>query len=95
MIGELYFRAAVERVLREALKALGIRHGVVERRLVQRKDRLHKVIREVHACGLHILLKLIENRNLLAGGQVCRLHAALIGRGDVRDEHGNVSGWLR
>ena len=95
MIGELYFRAAVEYVLCKACKALGIRHGVVERRLVQRKDRLHKVVREVHACGLHILLKLIENRNLLAGGQVCRLHAALIGRGDVRDEHGNVSGWLR
>ena len=95
MIGEPDLRAAVECVLREARKPLGVGHGVVERRLVQRKNRLHKVVREVHACGLHVLLQLVEDRDLLAGGQVCRLHAALIGRGDVRDEHGNVSGWLR
>ena len=95
MVGEPDLRAAVECGLREARKALGVGHGVVERRLVQRKNRLHKVVCKVHACGLHVLLQLVEDRDLLAGGQVCRLHAALIGRGDVRDEHGNVSGWLR
>ena len=95
VIGEPDLCAAVECVLCEARKPLGVGHGVVERRLVQRKNRLHKVVREVHACGLHVLLQLVEDRDLLAGGQVCRLHAALIGRGDIGDEHGDVPGRLR
>ena len=95
VIGEPDFRAAVEGVLREAREPLGVGHGVVKRRLVQRDNGLHEVVREVHACGLHVLLKLIENRNLLAGGQVCRLHAALISRCDVGDKNGNIPGGLR
>ena len=91
MVGEPDLRAAVECGLREARKALGVGHGVVERRLVQLDQGLHKVVREVHACGLHVLLQLVEDRDLLAGGQVCRLHAALIGGGDVGDENGDVA----
>ena len=92
VVGEPDFRAAVERGLREARKALGVGHGVVERRLVQRQNQgLHKVVREVDAGSLHILLQLVEDRDLLAGGEVSRLHAALIGGGDVGDENGDVT----
>ena len=91
MVGELDLRAAVECGLREARKALGVGHGVVERRLVQLDQGLHEVVREVDAGSLHILLQLVEDRDLLAGGQVGRLHPALVGGGDVGDENGDVA----
>ena len=91
MVGEPDLRAAVERGLREARKALGVGHGVVERRFVQLDQGLHKVVREVDAGSLHILLQLVEDRDLLAGGEVSRLHPALIGGGDVGDENGDVT----
>ena len=91
MVGEPDLRAAVERGLREARKALGVGHGVVKRRLVQLDQGLHKVVREVDAGSLHILLQLVEDRDLLAGGEVSRLHPALIGGGDVGDENGDVT----
>ena len=95
MVGEPDLRAAVECGLREARKALGVGHGVVERRLVQLDQGLHKVVREVDAGSLHILLQLVEDRDLLAGGEVSRLHPALVGGGDVGDENGDVARGLR
>ena len=95
MIGELHVRTAVERVLRKVRETLGVGHGVVERRLVEREDGLHKVVCKVDARGLHILLQLVEDRDLLAGGEVCRLHAALVGGGNVRDHDDDVSRGLR
>ena len=51
-----------------ARKALGIRHGVVERRLVQRQAELDKgIVRKVDPGGLQIGLELFKDLDLLAG----------------------------
>ena len=90
MIGELDLRAAVKRVLRGKRQPLGVRHGIVQRGLRELKNRGNEIAADVYARLADVLLKLIERRNLFAGRKVGGLHAALVGRGNVRHLHNNV-----
>ena len=79
-----------QRCLQRHGQPLGIGHGVLQRGLLHGDLRLHKVVAEIHARRLQILLQPGEDGHLLAGGQIRGLHAALIGGGDVRHHHGHV-----
>lgn len=82
----------VDAVLRleRAGQALVIGHGVVERRLIELKVDGAEAVAEADACTLDAREQLLEDTDLLAAGQVGRLHAAAVGRGDVRHEHHGV-----
>ena len=82
----------VDAVLRleRAGQALVIGHGVVERRLLELKIDGAEAVAEADACTLDAREQLLEDTDLLAAGQVGRLHAAAVGRGDVRHEHHGV-----
>ena len=82
----------VDAVLRleRAGQALVIGHGVVERRFLELKVDGAEAVAEADACTLDAREQLLEDTDLLAAGQVGRLHAAAVGRGDVRHEHHGV-----
>ena len=90
MVGELDFRAAVERVLRGKRQPLGVRHGIVQRGLRELKNRRNEIAADVYARLADVLLKLIERRNLFASRKVGGLHAALVGRRNVRHLHDHI-----
>ena len=71
-------------------QALVVRHGVVQAGLRHGEHHAAVGIGKVNAALLQVLLGLVENGDLLGGGQVRRLHPALVGRGNVRHKNGAV-----
>ena len=70
--------------LKRPLKALGVGHGVVQRRLVHRQLDLHERVFKRDARRADLFLQRAENFQLLRGGQIRRFHAALVRGRDVR-----------
>ena len=67
VVAQLY-RLTAALGLDGARKTLGVGHGVVERRLVQRQAELGKgIVRKVDPGGLQIGLELFKDLDLLAG----------------------------
>ena len=93
VVRQLHIRA-FDRALDAPLQTLGIRHGVVERRLVELDAELREVVFKVDPGGLDIGLQLLKNGDLRAGGEIGRFHAALVGGRDIRHQYGHIAGDL-
>ena len=71
-------------------QALIVRHGIVQAGLCHGEHHAAVGIGKVNAALLQILLGLVKDSDLLGGGQVRRLHPALVGRGNIGDKNGAV-----
>ena len=78
------------RLLQRPGQALVVRHGILQCRLGKRQIDRAVVVVQTDAGLLHTLEQLLKNGNLLTGGEICGLHTAAVGGGDVRHLHRHV-----
>ena len=79
-----------ESVLQRQRQPLRVGHGILQRRRLHGDLRLHKVVAECHTRCFQILLQPGKDCDLLSGGQVGGLHAALVGGSNVRHQHRHI-----
>ena len=77
-----------------AREALVVGHGVVGRRLAQLDGERGQAVAEFDARGLNLLLRAVEDGQLLFRGDVRHAHVAAVGRGDVRPLDAHVGDHL-
>ena len=87
--GNLYFFYP-QGILHRPGETLHIGHGVIQSGLTHGDHQRAEGVFKGNAALAQLGLAFFKNRHFLGTAQVGGLHAALIGRGDVGDEHGAV-----